>query len=215
MGEKIEAHFKGINEHITLDRLEKIALSSVLQMPWTRSGFKELYDVSKQYYNLIYNSRRNIQVYADILKIDNYYKSFINQNHTTTYPAITRNARTVTLAAVTFASLFMQKGIQTDIENPDSDSMLKKLQTEILSLDRIIVNKRDNEYELFINFFLALSDDVLAVPYEAAQMNDPDIAASNFLKKKDVYFKCLRRLRSKLSTSSDIKNAAEKLFKNN
>ena len=214
-GDKIDPHFKNRNSHLTLDQLGKIALASVLQMPWTRTGFKDLYDTAKPYYNLIYNTKRNLQVYADILKIDNYYKSFINKNITTTIPAITRNARTLALASITFASLFVQKGVATNLDNSDEKTINKGLIDEILSLDKIIVNKLDNEEEAFNTLFVLLSDDIYSPLFEAVKDIDQSIDASNYLKRSDVYFKSIKKLRSKLSNHSDIRTLSQQLFSKN
>ena len=214
-GDKIDPRFKDKNSHLTLDQLGKIALASVLQMPWTRTGFKDLYDTEKPYYNLIYNTKRNLQVYADLLKIDNYYKSFINRNTTTTYPDITRNARTLALASITFASLLIQSGIKTNLDSPDEKAITKGLVEEILKLDKIIVNKLDDEEDTFITLFILLSDDVFAPSYEAAKDIDPNLVASNYLKRSDVYFKSLKKLKSKLLNHSELKTISEKLFRYN
>ena len=184
-------------------------------MPWTRTGFKDLYDTAKPYYNLIYNTKRNLQVYADILKIDNYYKSFINKNITTTIPAITRNARTLALASITFASLFVQKGVATKLDNSDEKTINKGLIDEILSLDKIIVNKLDNEEEAFNTLFVLLSDDIYSPLFEAVKDIDQSIDASNYLKRSDVYFKSIKKLRSKLSNHSDIRTLSQQLFSKN
>lgn len=216
-GERIEKQYKDKNQHITLDKLGKLALASVLQMPWTRSGFNNLYKPDSPWYNKVYKGQiKNLQVYADLIRIDNYYKAFINKKVQTTNPKLTRNGRTFAIAAVTFASLFMQKGVNTDVQKiEESEDRQNSLVAEIATLNKIIVNNLDNEEQLFTDFFICLSDDVLVWQYELEnERTEGGLDESNFLKKKEPYLMALRRIYSKLSNPGNpINDVAVKIFK--
>lgn len=216
-GEKIEKQYKDINQHITLDQLGKLALASVLQMPWTRTGFNNLYKLDEVWYNRIYKQQTGrLQVYADILRIDNYYKAFINTRPQTSNPKLTRNGRTYAIAAITFASLFMQNGIHTDVQKiENSEDRQDDLTSEIARLDRIIVNHLDDEEKLFTDLFVALSDEIMSYQFDVENIaSEGELDESNFLKKKEPYLKSLKRLLSKLSNPGNtIQRIAEDLFK--
>ena len=201
-GERIDRQYKDRNQHITLDQLGKLALASVLQMPWTRTGFSDLYKPDAPWYNRIYKGQAGrLQVYADLLKIDNYYKSFVSRRVQTSNQKLSRNGRTFALASITFASLFMQKGVHTDVQRlEESEERQEALVGEIAGLDRIIVNMIDDEERLFTDLFVAITDEILAFQYELeAERSDGVIDESNFLKRKEPYLGSLRRLVSKLS----------------
>lgn len=217
-GDRIEKQFKDPNKHISIDSLGKLALASVMQMPWTRTGFKDLYTLDKYYYYRIYDCeqyKRNLQVYADILLVDNCYKSFIRSKIQTKNNELTKNARTIALASITFASLYIQRGVKTDIERLEKDENeehLRLLQDEISHLDKIIVNKSSQLDSLLREFFRSLSNDVLYSPF-SFENRKSGISASNYLKSKYTYFECLKGLMSELSVSdSKLRGFADELF---
>lgn len=216
-GERIEKQYKDRNQHITLDQLGKLALASVLQMPWTRNGFSDLYKPDTTWYARIYKGQiGRLQVYADLLKIDNYYKSFVSRKIQTSNQKLSRNGRTFALATITFASLFMQKGVHTDVQRiEESEERQDALIGEIAALERIIVNMVDDEERLFFDLFIAITDEILAFQYELeSERADSSIDESNFLKRKEPYLGSLRRLVSKLSNSGNrIHDCSETLFK--
>ena len=219
-GDRIEKQFKDTNKHLAIDPLGKLALASVMQMPWTRTGFKDLYNLDKYYYYRIYDCahyKRNLQVYADILLIDNCYKSFIRSKIETKNDELTRNARTVALAAITYASLYIQKGVKTDIQllaNDENETYLKLLQDEISTLDKLIVNRLSNLDTQLREFFRILSNDVLYYPF-TYENKASGINASNYLKNKEAYFECLKGLNSELSADeSKLKSISLVLFRN-
>lgn len=177
----------------------------------------DLYKEENGYYSHIYRDT-NAQVLADLLRIDNSYKAYMNTNESraTPNPVLTRNARTYALASVALLSLFVQKGDAivdiSDIEN--NEQKQKTLTKSIETLWTLFPVKKDNEDELLFALFGVLSTDVFSVCFDNAKDVNPELDESNYLKKKDTYFKMMKRINSQYhrSGSSDLRKAAELLF---
>ena len=207
-GMRIEKAYKDRTKHATIDQLGKIVLCSVLQRPWTRTNAEELYKDEKVYHQ-VYGTTRP-QMMMDLLKADYYYKDYIRTKFESSNKAIVRNSRTFVLAMIVYVSYFIQTGEDLpEITEQNAEVMLSELVNSFIKLDRLIVNQRDDEKELFYDMFYNLNEEVLVWRFEVDKGNNSTLDESNFLKKKETYYKCLPKLNGRMSK---VRPSAEKLF---
>ena len=215
-GETILKKFKDKNYHINIDRLGKLGLSGIIQIPSSRSNSKILYDKSQGCYSQIFETEHP-QIYVDLLYIDNYFKSFQSSKEAskTMNQGLTRNSRTYMLASLSFLSLITQKPDCLDLlDDLDSDpeKTIKNISKKIQELPSIIVNQLDNEDEILKNIFLEICNGSLFNAY--CLYLEEDLDPSNFLKKKDSYYIILKYLRNQYIKTYDksLKNLSDILF---
>lgn len=197
-GETIENRFKDKNKHINIDRLGKLGLFAIMQKPEARNNSSILYDESKNYYHQIYK-QSNPKLFVDLLKLDNYYRSFIRRKEiASTNPKLTRNARTYALAAITYCSYYYQKN---ELFNNNCDLPSSKYKTfikKLMNLDSIIVNNLDNEESQYIKLFIIISNEIFDSVYRKAKFENQELSESNFLKKEKTYSECINLINSNL-----------------
>ena len=86
----------------------------------------------------------------DLLKADYYCKDYIRTKSESSNKAIVRNSRTFVLAMIVYVSYFIQTGEDLpEITEQNAEVMLSELVNSFIKLDRLIVNQRDDEKELF------------------------------------------------------------------
>lgn len=209
-GEKTEKQYK--NQKISLDKLGKLVLTSLLQMPWTRSSAKDLYDMDKPYYHLVYGDGSSIpkyvSTYPELIFADKAYNDFMKtllaKNSAT--PKVTNNARTVALATIVYLSWYFQNGahpVQIDdisIVNREYAGDEKPLQKAMLSLRKIF--RKDVCTKTLHRMYAELANNVFLCAYNNRTHSGENATAtdeSGFFKSPDSYLQCLRQLRARLA----------------
>lgn len=212
-GETIEKKFKDRTKHGEIEPLGKLVMTSLLQMPWKRSDTKALYEDERIYNNVYRNT--NPHLFPEMLKLDLYFKSYSKTNRIkrTMDPTLARNSRTFVLALISFASYVIQTGEEFNNLHgiQDHPEILEEIAAKIIKLDKIIViNSFDKETEKFYDLFDCIINDVIDPIYKYTG-NGQD--KSNFLKKKESYYECLKYMNGKIyTTSSDISKLCNELF---
>ncbi|MDC7237505.1 MAG: AIPR family protein [Sphaerochaetaceae bacterium] len=197
-GETIDNRFKDKNKHINIDRLGKLGLFAIMQKPEARNNSSILYDESKKFYHQIYK-QTNPKLFVDLLKLDNYYKSFIRRKEiASTNPKLTRNARTYALAAITYCSYYYQNNELFNNNWDLSSSQYKTFIKKLMNLDSIIVNKIDDEEKQYIKLFIIISNEIFDSVYRKAKAENEDLPESNFFKKEKTYSECITQINSNL-----------------
>ncbi len=198
-----------------LEKVGKVSLAGVLQMPGTaRNNSTKMYDDA--YYYSIFGSSSSPKFIADLLKIDYYYEKYIKSDLSIFDDdtiAIIKNGRTFAISCISFICKISRKVFAwKDIKNNLNDiEELKKKLRKMDNLDCIIKNKRDDEQELFNKIFALIGYKVIGPCYKLAKArgfgDSKVIAASDYLKNDNNYYQeILHSLYSEYSLSNDLKS---------
>lgn len=195
----------------TLEKLGKIGIASVLQLPGTaRSNSQKMYD--DEFYFSIFRDTKE-QFLADALKISYYYDLYVKKgekkglDEKTVIPMIS-NGKTFQLACIAFLSkirnsVFTYETIAGAMKDSDQ---LKTIIRNMDGADSLIKTKVNDEQECFFNIFALIAEEILGYCYEnaldKAEAEQKALAPSNYLKLDGNYFKdILQRLWSRYNKS--------------
>ena len=197
-GDKAPKKFAEHYQVAKIDEIGKLGLAVVLQMPGSaRNCRTKIYQ--DEYYNSIFSQSINAKVYADALKIVDYYSQFQKiaakeekYDDRTVKPAI-RNGATYQLACIAYLAkvncgLFTHHAIMQLQNNTDElREELKKMD----GLEGLILNQIEDESDTFMSIFSIISQNVLGYCYkmEMRQRNDQSLVAANYLKSDSVYYR--------------------------
>lgn len=209
-GEKTEKQYK--NQKISLDKLGKLVLASLLQMPWVRSSAKDLYDMDKPYYHLVYGDGKStpkyVSTYPELIFADKSYNDFTKTilAKNSANPKVTNNARTVALATIVYLSWYFQNGahpVQLDdiyVANREYIGDEKPLLKAMQSLRKIF--KKNMDGKTLHRLYAELANSVFLCAYNNRVQGGENASAtdeSGFFKSPDSYLQCLRQLRARLA----------------
>ncbi|MEE3485622.1 MAG: AIPR family protein [Bacteroidales bacterium] len=182
----------------TLEKLGKIAIATVVQLPGTaRSNSQRMYD--DDIYYLIF-SKTHERFLADSLKVSYYYDQFTRKgpkeglDKETALPMVA-NGKTFQMACIAFlgkirSSVFDYNSIAGALKDPDQ---AKAILRNMGDMEFLIKNKIDDEQECFFEIFRIIADEVLGYCYgnalEKATQEQAALAPSNYLKLDQNYFK--------------------------
>ena len=182
----------------SLEKLGKIAIATVMQLPGTaRSNSRKMYD--DEFYYPIF-SKTNEQFLADSLKIAYYYDQFSRKENKdgldekSVIPMIS-NGKTFQLACISFLSkikndVFNYDSIAGSLKNSDQ---LKTILRNMGNMNMLIKHKIDDEQSCFNNIFELIAEEVLGYCYgdalDKAESEQKALAPSNYLKLDGNYFK--------------------------
>lgn len=207
----------------TLEKLGKVAIATVMQLPGTaRSNSQKMYD-NDIYYPIF--SETNEKFLADSLKISYYYDLFTRKGNKegldekTVIPMIA-NGKTFQLACIAFLSkirnsVFKYESIAGAMKDSDQ---LKIILRNMNNMQSIIKSKIDDEQNCFFSIFALIAEEVLGYCYEnaldKAEEKQIALAPSNYLKLDGNYFKdVIKRLWSKYNNQSCLlKKYVEKVL---
>lgn len=222
-GDKAPKQYTEPYQITKLDKVGKLCLASVLQMPGTaRSNSAKMFN--DEYYFSIFGTQAKEGIIADVLKIDYYYSLFLKTeiknkgyDEKTVLPMI-KNGRTFQLACITFLckikyNVFSYKEINNLINNTDE---LKKVIRQTNEMTFLIKNKLDNEPQIFFSIFDFIGEEVLGYCFEnaleKAEEKHQSIIPSNYLKSDINYYKdILKRLWSRYNKNNEIKALLNKI----
>ncbi len=220
-GDKIRKEFSDTSKHTNLEQIGKLGMAAMLQYPgYARNAMAKMFDDDK-YYRIFKDT--DPQIYVDLLKIDTLYRYFISSSKakSTANYEITRNARTFVIGAISYLSFIMQFGafeqlakIQIDSGLPNGD--YKALQDGLISkMHCIIVNRCDDERDLFINLFIDICG-FIADRYDAmyeGKSEDERVSPSNYLKSNEKQIAILKKINQEmLKSGTTFVNTASRLF---
>lgn len=224
-GDKTPKQYTEPYQTTKMDTVGKLSLAAILQMPGTarNSSVKMFKD---EYYYLIFGKEAKEGVIADLLKISYYYEQFLKTDiksrgydEKSSLPMI-KNGRTFQFACITFLfkidyGTFTYEDVKVNFENTDS---LKKVLRQTNNLTKLISNNIQNEKEIFFNIFDKIGDEVLGYCYnnalDEAKYNQKALAASDYLKKDDTYYKdIIKRLWRIYNSDHTLKESIELLCK--
>jgi hypothetical protein len=223
-GDKVPKQYKEPYQFVTLEQVGKISLASVLQMPGTaRSNSRRMY--KDEYYYPIFGDNAKEGVIADILKIGYYYDVFVKTqlkgkeyDKATVIPMM-KNGKTFQLACVTILAkiingVFEYDTIASDFNNLD---LLKITIKSMNGLNKIIVNNRDDEEELFFKVFSIIGDEVLGYCFgnacEKAIEGQKSLAPSDYLKSDNNYYKdIIKRLWGRYNQDKSLKESIDNIM---
>lgn len=205
----------------TLEKLGKIGIASVLQLPGTaRSNSQKMYD--DDFYFAIFRDT-NVQFLADVLKVSYYYDLYVRKgdkngmDEKTVIPMIS-NGKTFQLACIAFLSKIRNSVFTYDSiagAMKDSDQLKTILRNMSIS-EPLIKNKIDKEQDYFFNIFALIAEEVLGYCYgnalDKAESEQKALAPSNYLKLDGNYFKdIIQRLWSRYN-KSELKSYVDALL---
>lgn len=205
----------------TLERLGKIALATVMQLPGTaRSNSQKMYD--NDFYYPIF-SKTHEQFLADSLKIAYYYDLFMKKGNMegldkdTVLPMVA-NGKTFQLSCIAFLakirnSVFSYDSVKAASKDVDQ---LRMLIRNMNDLQFLIKTKIDEEQDCFFEIFRLIAEEVLGYCYqnalEKASQENATMAPSNYLKLDGSYFKdVIPRLWSKYN-QKNLKNYIDQVL---
>lgn len=214
-GEKADKQYK--SQKISLDKLGKLVLSSLLQMPWTRSSSKDLYDPAKPYFRHIFGDEKNlpaaVAVYPELIRADKAYNDFTKTllAKNSVNVKVTNNARTAALALTVYLSYFFQKKKHPvdDFDNIDVDRLLDAMLSlrKIFQTQKIDWRKPNDLFELYSD----LANNIFYNAY--LQRSERGQDESGFFKSAGNYPLCLRQLRARLANeNSELVRVSRRLF---
>lgn len=235
-GEVIPPNYRSeIYLNTSLTEIGKLYLAAIFQLPCSsRSKPSMLY--LPQYYERIYNS--NQKQYAklgkELLYIDYYFKKIFLNNYekeNADMPganeklSFARNARTICIAFVAFASRYYQGNIDDKKINDIfsffksdnlSDSRFYDITSDLGNISYFIkpeiFNSKD-KYDELLNKLFHLIINCGSVSFSMASRYDPTLTATNYLKKDSNYFAILFDHWSSLR--NDIKQIFNEIYSQN
>lgn len=204
-GDRATKDFNKHYEVARIDKVGKISLAGILQMPGTarNSATRKMY--GGDFYWKIYGPDAREGVIADLLKINYYYERFkaveLKKEEYSPHKGVFKNCQTFQLALITFMSklvnnVFSQDNINQAINNIE---LLKSLLYDMGTMTHIIGNKKISETEekaTLYNIFNILGAEVLAFcysdeVYKQRKMGNENINPSNYFKKDTVYYESI------------------------
>lgn len=210
-GEKIESDYK--NQKISLDNLGKVIMASLLQMPWTKSNPKDLYNREKPYYRWIYGDGKSlpeaISCYIELVELNEIYKRFDKKQKTQSSDnpelySVIGNCRTAAMAAIVLIAYYFQNKEQFPkaLNATAFSSGFQEFQEEMLKMKRIfncrIRGIAEKEKELEKLFHL------LAVQiFNSVVANSGSETIANLTKTPGFYKKVVDSLKMNLSVMKD------------
>ena len=198
-GDKAPKQYSEPYQVTTLEKVGKLGLAAVLQMPGSsRSNSQRMYN--DEYYYAIFGQNVETGILADLLKISTYYDEF--KKHTkgkgydekTTLPMI-NNGKTFQIACIVLLCKINQKvfsysTIAGYLNNTDD---LKTVIRNMGDMKKIILKRFDNEESIFNDIFSTIADEVLSFCYEnaldRAEEEQRTLAPSDYLKVDTNYYK--------------------------
>lgn len=199
-GDKAPKEFNQYYEITKIDKVGKLSLAGVLQMPGSaRSNPKRMYN--DEYYYLIFGSDAREGVIADLLRIGYYYDVFLKTEFKNSgymlgannEGATFKNAKTFQLACISFLSKLLQGVFSYDeiSDNLNNQDELKKILHKMGNMKKIIINRPDTEEEekcILFSIFGSIGDEVIQYCYENEIEKDKNIMPSNYLKQDTAYY---------------------------
>lgn len=199
-GDKAPKQYSESYQVATLERVGKISLAGVLQMPGSaRSNSQRMYQ--EEYYERIFGPEAKEGIIADLLRISYYYDGFLKTqiqdrgyDKRTVLPML-KNGKTFQLAAIGFLCKLYNKvfaydtvaGIVTNTEE------LKEILCRTDGMTRLIGNRLPDERETFYEIFSIIGDEVLGYCFsdalDAAEDKQSTLAPSDYLKSDYNYYR--------------------------
>lgn len=214
-GDNVPSSYKGW-QITTLERMGKIALATVMQLPGTaRNHSPRMYD-DDCYFPIFKDT--NEQFLADSLKIAYYYDLFSKEDQGGYDPLLVipmvDNGKTFQLACISLLSKIKNEVVSQNavFEAIDHPEQLKVILKNMDDMQSIIKNKIDDEKECFFEIFETIAVEVLGRCYDDVKRRSKEpVAASNYLKSDASYFQdVIRQLlyvynqrKSRLKTLTD------------
>lgn len=229
-GDKVPKQYLEQYQRASLEQVGKLGLAGIIQMPGSaRSNSRKMYN-DDIYHNIFgYNTKEGFLV--DLLKISFYYHRFLKSgiknkgfDEMTTIPMI-RNGRTYQFACITLLCKIHNGVVRYEditFYRNDTDT-LKNILCKTGNMERIILNKLDNEEQIFYQMFEIIGDEVLGYCYQNALDKAAEtqitLAPSNYLKSDTNYYNDIiprlwRIYNSNSSLNQAIKTISTKNYKN-
>lgn len=205
-GDRAPKQYAEPYQSTTLEKVGKLGLAAVLQMPGSaRSNSQRMYQ--DEYYYSIFGQNAKAGVIADALKISYYYDLFVKTSiknkgydEKTTLPMM-KNGKTFQIACIAFLckicyGVFAYDTVAGLLNNTDEVKLILK---QMGNMERLISASVPDEQETFFEIFDAIGDEVLAYCFSNA-LDDAEAAQntlmpSNYLKLDTNYYKdILKRL---------------------
>lgn len=199
-GEKIPREFNSHYEIIKIDKVGKLSLAGIMQMPGSvRNNSSIMY--RPEYYSLIFTKEAKAGIIADLLRLEYYYKKFRSSNmkdkgYNAEEVSLLRNASTFQLACITFLGKIEQNVFTYDqvSEKIKDQEKLKKLLRGTGEMKQLITHRpptEDEEIALCNQLFNIIGDEVLCAGFEEAQYRDSTQVPQNFLKRDNFYYQLI------------------------
>lgn len=222
-GDKVPKQYSMPYEKANLEQVGKLGLASILQMPGSsRSNSQRMYN--EAYYPYIFGYNAKEGVIADVLRISYYYDKFSKTkiknrgyDEKTTLPMM-KNGKTFQIASIVFLSkirnqVFDYSTVSSLFTNTDD---LKDVLKTMGNMSRIILNKKDNEEEIFYQIFDIIGDEVLGYCYDnaldEAEKNQKSLAPSDYLKSDNTYYKHIIKRLWKIYNKKELKSLIDTIM---
>lgn len=199
-GDRAPKQYAEPYQSTTLEKVGKLGLAAVLQMPGSaRSNSQRMYQ--DEYYYSIFGQNAKAGVIADALKISYYYDLFVKTSiknkgydEKTTLPMM-KNGKTFQIACIAFLckicyGVFAYDTVAGLLNNTDEVKLILK---QMGNMERLISASVPDEQETFFEIFDAIGDEVLAYCFsnalDAAETEQNTLMPSNYLKLDTNYYK--------------------------
>lgn len=199
-GDRAPKQYAEPYQSTTLEKVGKLGLAAVLQMPGSsRSNSQRMYQ--DEYYYSIFGQNAKAGVIADALKISYYYDLFVKTSiknkgydEKTTLPMM-KNGKTFQIACIAFLckicyGVFAYDTVAGLLNNTDEVKLILK---QMGNMERLISVNVPDEQETFFEIFDAIGDEVLAYCFsnalDAAETEQNTLIPSNYLKLDTNYYK--------------------------
>ena len=199
-GDRAPKQYAEPYQSTTLEKVGKLGLAAVLQMPGSaRSNSQRMYQ--DEYYYSIFGQNAKAGVIADALKISYYYDLFVKTSiknkgydEKTTLPMM-KNGKTFQIACIAFLckicyGVFAYDTVAGLLNNTDEVKLILK---QMGNMERLISASVPDEQETFFEIFDAIGDEVLAYCFsnalDDAEAEQNTLMPSNYLKLDTNYYK--------------------------
>jgi len=222
-GDKTPRQYSAPYESVTLEKIGKISLAAMLQMPGSARSNSQRMFASENYYDIFGPSALEGAI-ADVLKIGWYYDQFLKTDLSTrgfdeqTVLPMIKNGRTFQYACICFLckinyEVFLYDTIGSFLSNPEE---LKRVLRQNGDVKRIITKKLDDEQDIFFKIFSVIGEEVLGYCFGNALSKATDeqriISASDYLKLDTNYYKdVIKRLWSRYNQNENLKNGIKSI----
>lgn len=218
-GDRAPKQYAEPYQSTTLDKVGKLGLAAILQMPGSaRSNSRRMYQ--DEYYYSIFGQDAKAGVIADILKIEYYYERFIKTDiknkgydERTVLP-IMKNGKTFQIACIVFLckicyNVFTYDTIGGILSNTDE---VKRVLKQMGNIEKLISINIPDEQETFFKIFDIIGDEVLGYCFsnalDEAESSQNSLMPANYLKLDTNYYKdVIKRLWRIYNKNSELKNA--------